>query len=56
MIGFPCDVPIFLYMYRTDIDQRARSRTGGDAGRLPRQRQGDPRAKSAQGVFRQSAR
>ena len=21
MIGFPCDVPIFLYMYRTDIYQ-----------------------------------
>jgi multiple sugar transport system substrate-binding protein len=51
MIGFPCDVPIFLYMYRTDIYQELGLDPAATLAEYLANAKAINEAKSAQGVY-----
>jgi multiple sugar transport system substrate-binding protein len=51
MIGFPCDVPIFLYMYRTDIYQELGLEPAATLAKYLANAKAINEAKSAQGVY-----
>ena len=51
MIGFPCDVPIFLYMYRTDIYQELGLQPAATLAEYLANARAINEAKSAQGVY-----
>ncbi len=51
MIGFPCDVPIFLYMYRTDIYQELGLQPAATLAEYLANAKAIHEAKSAEGVY-----
>ena len=52
MIGFPCDVPIFMYFYRQDIYDELGLQACHDDGGVPVSRQGDQRGNERRGHLR----